>query len=171
VQWPASPAGGWAIFLVARHKKIISALQLMADLGIGSYRTAWLLLHKVRGCFDESTDYPLVGLVEVDEAYVGGTEKGVMHGRAAGKKGIVVAGVEVLPRGRLGSARMKVIPNVKAGSLAPFVAENIDLGATVPTDGWPGYNEIERLGYRRERHVSKGPVNATFTRCSMVSTS
>jgi hypothetical protein len=152
----------WAIFLVARHKKSVSALQLMADLGLGSYRTAWLLLHKIRACFDESPDYPLVGLVEVDETYVGGTEKGVMHGRAASKKGIVVTGVEVLPSGRLGSARMKVIPDVKAGSLAPFVAENIDLGATVATDGWPGYNEIERLGYRRERHVSKGPVNAPF---------
>ena len=101
----------WAIFLVARHKKSISALQLMADLGLGSYRTAWLLLHKIRACFDESRDYPLLGLVEVDEAYVGGSEKGVMPGRAASKKGIVITGVEVLPSGRLGSARMKVIPD------------------------------------------------------------
>ena len=61
-----SGSGFWAIFLFARHKKSISALQLMADLGIGSYRTAWLLLHKIRGCFDESPDYPLVGLVEMD---------------------------------------------------------------------------------------------------------
>ena len=86
----------WTIFLVARHKKSISALQLMADLLLGSYRTAWLLLHKTRACFDESRDYPLLGLVEVDEAYVGGSEKGVMPGRAASKKGIVVTGVEVL---------------------------------------------------------------------------
>ena len=152
----------WAIFLVARHKKSISALQLMADLGLGSYRTAWLLLHKIRACFDESRDYPLLGLVEVDEAYVGGSEKGVMPGRAASKKGIVITGVEVLPSGRLGSARMKVIPDVKAESLAPFVVENVDPDATVATDGWPGFNEIERLGYRRERHVSKGPRNAPF---------
>jgi transposase-like protein len=134
----------------------------MADLGIGSYRTAWLLLHKIRSCFDESADYPLVGLVEVDEAWIGGAEKGVMHGRAASRKGIVVAGVEVTKRGPLGSARMRVIPNVQARSLVPFVVENIDPEAIVATDGWPAYNEIERLGYRRNRHVSKGPVNAPF---------
>jgi len=162
VQWPGSPSAFWAIFLVARHKKSISALQLMADLGLGSYRTAWLLLHKIRACFDESRNYPLLGLVEVDEAYVGGSEKGVMPGRAASKKGIVITGVEVLPSGRLGSARMKVIPDVKAMSLAPFVVENVDPDATVATDGWPGFNEIERLGYRRERHVSKGPRNSPF---------
>ncbi len=152
----------WAIFLVARHKKSISALQLMTDLGLGSYRTAWLLLHKIRACFDESREYPLLGLVEVDEAYVGGVKKGAMAGRAAGNKGIVVTGVEVLESGRLGSARMKVIPDVKARSLTPFVVENVDPGATVATDGWPGFNEIERLGYRRDRHVSKGPRNAAF---------
>ena len=51
---------------------------------------------------------------------------------------------------------------MKAESLAPFVVENVDPDATVATDGWPGFNEIERLGYRRERHVSKGPRNAPF---------
>jgi transposase-like protein len=152
----------WAIFLVARHKKSISAAQLRSDLGLGSYRTAWLLLHKIRACFDESLNYPLLGLVEVDEAYVGGSEKGAMAGRAAGNKGIVITGVEVKESGRLGSARMKVIPDVRARSLAPFVAANVDLRATVATDGWPGFNEIERLGYRRDRHVSKGPRNAAF---------
>jgi len=152
----------WGIFLVARHKKSISALQLQADLGLGSYRTAWLLLHKIRASFDESPDFPLKGLVEVDEAYVGGTEKGVWPGRSASKKGIVVTGVEVKAEGLLGSARMRVIPDVKACSLAPFVKENVDLSAIVATDGWHGFNQIERDGYERERHVCKGPRNGTF---------
>jgi len=152
----------WAIFLVARHKKSISATQLQADLGLGSYRTAWLLLHKIRATFDESLDFPLKGLVEVDEAYVGGSEKGVMPGRAASKKGIVITGVEVLDSGKMGSARMKVIPDVKAESLVPFIVERVDVDATVATDGWAGFNEVERLGYHRERHVSKGPRNGAF---------
>jgi len=137
-------------------------MQLMAELGLGSYRTVWLLLHKIRATFDESLEYPLQGLVEVDEAYVGGSENGVMPGRAASKKGIVVTGVEVLDDGRLGSARMKVIPDVKTESLVPFVVESVDSDATVATDGWSAFKERERLGYRRERHVCKGPRNASF---------
>ena len=152
----------WAIFLVARHKKSISALQLKADLGLGSYQTAWLLLHKIRACFDESPEFPLRGLVEVDEAYLGGAEKGIRPGRSASKKGIVVTAVEVLPKGRLGSARMKVIPDVKTKSLVPFVEESVDPDATVATDGWPAFNELERIGFRHERHVCRGPRNAPF---------
>lgn len=152
----------WAIFLVARHKKGISALQLRADLGLGSYQTAWLLLHKIRACFGESPAFPLLGLVEVDEAYVGGTEKGVWPGRSASSKGIVVTAVEVRAAGRLGSARMKVIPDVRRESLVPFVEESVDPRATVATDGWAAFNELDRLGYHRERHVSKGPRNAPF---------
>jgi transposase-like protein len=152
----------YAIFLVARHKKSVSALQLQADLGLGSYRTAWLLLHKIRACFDESLDFPLSGLVEVDETYVGGTEKGALHGRAAGKKGIVVTGVEVKPKGRLGDARMQVIPDVKARSLMPFIRKNVDPSATVATDGWPGFLKVSEEFAEHQRHVSIGPRNGTF---------
>jgi transposase-like protein len=37
-----------AMFFVARHKQGISALQFQRDAGLGSYKTAWMLLHKVR---------------------------------------------------------------------------------------------------------------------------
>jgi transposase-like protein len=152
----------WAMFLVARHKKSVSALQLQADLGIGSYRTAWLLLHKIRACFDESHDFPLRGFVEVDETYVGGTEKGIRPGRSASKKGIVVTAVEVLPKGKLGSARMKVVPDVKGESLVPFIKETVDLDADVATDGWHAFKQLSRQGYRHERHVCKGPQGSPF---------
>jgi len=56
----------WAVFLVGRHKKGMSALQLQQDLGIGSYRTAWALMHKIRACFTENEAFPLKGFVEVD---------------------------------------------------------------------------------------------------------
>src|SRR5262245_52261284 len=103
----------WAVFLVGRHKKGISALQLQADLELGSYRTAWLLLHKIRACFGESEAFPLRGLVEVDETYVGASRRGRgSRGRAAGEhQSIVVAGVEVR-RGSLGSLRMQAVPDV-----------------------------------------------------------
>ena len=60
------------IFFVARHKKGISALQFQRDTGLGSYQTAWTLLHKLRSSLGRRTGELLSGLVEADEAYVGG---------------------------------------------------------------------------------------------------
>jgi hypothetical protein len=37
-----------AAHLLATHSNGISALQLQAKLQLGSYKTAWLLLHKLR---------------------------------------------------------------------------------------------------------------------------
>ena len=51
----------WAIFFVARHKKGISALQLQRDTGIGSYQTAWTLLHKLRSALRHRAEERLGG--------------------------------------------------------------------------------------------------------------
>ena len=59
------------IFFVARHKQGISALQFQRDTGLGSYQTAWSLLHKVRSALWHRAEHRLRGWVEADEAYVG----------------------------------------------------------------------------------------------------
>ena len=68
-------------------------------LGLGSYETAWLWLHKLRPAMVRSGRDFLTGCVEVDEIYVGGTEDGV-HGRETHEKSIVAIAVEVYsPKG------------------------------------------------------------------------
>jgi hypothetical protein len=138
---------------VGRHKKSISALQLQADLGLGSYRTAWLLLHKIRACFDESQDFPLRGEVEVDETLVGACMKGDPPGKDPGHKSIVVAAVEVRERS-LGSLRMRHVPDYTSDSLAGFVHRNVAKGSHVHTDGWAAYHRLAREGYKRSETIS-----------------
>ena len=58
----------WAAYLMATHSNGISALQLQKQLGIGSYRSAWLLAHKLRASMVDPERNPLSGLVEIDEA-------------------------------------------------------------------------------------------------------
>ena len=55
----------WAIFFVARHKKGISALQLQRSTGIGSYETAWTMLHKLRSALGPWPEDRLTGRVEI----------------------------------------------------------------------------------------------------------
>jgi transposase-like protein len=82
-----------AIHLMTTSKKGISAHQLMRNLGLGSYRTAWFLAHRIREALGE--DAPVGGLggegnvVEVDETYVGGKSKNRAHGEPSPKKAVV----------------------------------------------------------------------------------
>ncbi len=85
--------GFWAAYLVATHTPGISALQLQRQLGIGNYRAAWHLLHRLRpGMLNEERTC-LSGLIEADETYGGGPAKGKTgRGVAAAKHKTLEAG-------------------------------------------------------------------------------
>jgi transposase-like protein len=60
-----------ALAIVVDAKKGISANQIKQHLGIGSYRTAWYMAHRIRKAMVDSTGL-LDGIVEIDETYIGG---------------------------------------------------------------------------------------------------
>src|SRR5260370_35085126 len=60
----------WAAYLMATHSNGISALQLQRQLGLGSYRSAWLLCGKLRRSRVAPGRSALAGLVEVDETEI-----------------------------------------------------------------------------------------------------
>ena len=127
-----------AIFFLGRHKTGISALQLQKDLGLGSYKTAWAWLHKLRSALRERPEFRLTGLVEADETYVGARHERGAPGRTLRGKGLVAAVVE--NRGeRAGALRLEVLAEASQPELGPFVRGAIDqAAATVRTDGWSG---------------------------------
>jgi transposase-like protein len=43
---------------------------------------------------------------------------------------------------------MKRIDDASANSLSECVSEVVEPGATILTDAWKGYNDLEELGYR-----------------------
>jgi transposase-like protein len=144
-----------AIFFVARHKQGISALQFQRDSGVGSYQTAWTLLHKVRSALGQQTDRPLRGWVEADESYVGSKrERGLRGGREVGHKTIVGVAVE-RRRHTAGSARLTVLEGVSyEDDLGPFLFDAIDPDhAAVHTDGFYGYLPLKEAGIRHKRHI------------------
>ena len=75
------PLNKWVLgfHLMASSKKGISAHQLMRTLGLGSYRTAWFMAHRIREAMieDAGDTGPLGGkgkVVEADETYHGARE-------------------------------------------------------------------------------------------------
>ncbi len=135
-----------AAWLVATHRNGISARQLWLRLGLGSYKTAWLLLAKLRRAMVDPEREPLAGLVEVDETSIPFRAKddpvGPKPGRAHDGKLLVAGAVEV--RGKApGRARLTVIGDYSAATLGAFVAAAIAEGSTVVSDGWSGYRKLK----------------------------
>src|ERR1700679_581453 len=71
------PLRDWfrVIHLMLTSKKGISALQIHRMMGFGSYKTAWYMCHRVRAGLANEEFRKLIGLVEVDETFVGGKDK------------------------------------------------------------------------------------------------
>lgn len=66
-----------AAWQMTSQKQGISALGLQRVLGLGSYQTAWAMLHRFRVAMVRPGRERLMGRVEVDESYIGGNEEGV----------------------------------------------------------------------------------------------
>jgi transposase-like protein len=140
------PLAKWflAIALISESKKGISANQLSRALGV-QYRTAWYLAHRIRKAMVE-TDLPkLKGVVEVDETYIGGKQRG--H-KGKNKSKDVVMGV----RERGGPLRFVHVPDNKQGTLYQVIADNVDKNVqAIMTDENPSYN-FKLTHFKDARH-------------------
>jgi len=155
-QGTRTPLTVWfrAIWWVVSQKNGASALGMQRILGLGSYRTAWTWLHKLRRAMVRPGRERLSGEVEVDETFVGGVETGG-GGRHIGKKALVVLAAEV--RGRAtGRIRMRRVADSSAKSLVTFIQDAIEPGSTVITDGLQSYRRLPKLGYEHDRRVVLG---------------
>ena len=120
----------------------ISALSLKRTLEIGSYQTAWAMLHRLRSVLVRPDRELLRGRVEVDETYIGGLDPGLPGGRAHGKKVLTCVAVEIIEPKGFGRCRMTPVADASAESLLAFVSANVEPGATVITDAWQGYRGL-----------------------------
>ncbi len=147
-----------AVWWVTSQKTGVSALGLQRILGLGSYKTAWAWLHKLRRAMVRPGRDRLSGRVEVDETYLGAAEPGV-PGRGAKKKALIVVAAQEDGK-RIGRIRMRRVADASADSLQGFIAEAIEPGSVVHTDGWNGYVGLQKRGYLHEATPQAGPVGS-----------
>ena len=148
-----------AMWYVTNQKHGASALGVQRVLGLGSYTTAWAWLHKLRRAMVRPGRDRLSGEVEVDETYIGGLREG-KRGRGSEGKALVVIAAEKDGR-KIGRIRLARIANASAASLQGFVAQAVEVGSTVHTDGWEGYAGLPGLGYQRKVSVVSGQEKDT----------
>lgn len=150
-----------AMWWVVGQKNGASAVGLNRVLGIGSDKTAWTWLHKLRRAMVRPGREPLTGEVEVDETFVGGVEKGGGR-RHLGNKAMVVIAAEIRGKG-IGRIRMKRIADGSSDSLTTFVREAVERGGVVVSDGLQSYRSLPEHGYRHTRRLVEGRTKEAST--------
>lgn len=143
------PLRKWLVawYMLCSSKKGISALQMQRMLGIGSYRTAWFMMHRIRYALRDPVFADKLGggggTVEADETYVGGKVKGM--GRAYKRNKMPV--VSLVERG--GRVRSRSVAKVTGKTLKRALDEHLDPSAHLMTDDLAGYR---KLGKRCASH-------------------
>ena len=137
----------WAAYLMATHSNGISALQLQKQLGISSYRSAWLLAHKLRASMVDPERNPLSGLVEIGEASLPFRTKDDPptggQGRSHDGKMLIVGAIGT--RGRKHPRPPAAGRNLLLRRRRPQDTSSkplADPDAIAKTDGWSGYAAV-----------------------------
>ena len=143
------PLRDWfrVIHAMLTSKKGVSALQIYRTMGFGSYKTAWYMCHRVRVGLANEDFRKLMGIVEVDETFVGGLAKnrhkdkrggGDGTGGVGSGKSVIVGAVR-----RKGNVIARVVKNVRADTLTRFVRESVSTKVSLLcTDQWVGYKHL-----------------------------
>lgn len=142
-----------AIWYVVNQKNGVSALGLQKALGLGSYHTAWEWLHKLRRAMVRPNRDKLKGIVEMDETFIGGVRTGKRGRGAEGKTLVLIAAEE--DKNHIGRIRLLTIDDAYGDTLANAASQVVEVGSTICTDGWDGYNTLPSKGFIHRPTIHK----------------
>jgi transposase-like protein len=145
------------IYLMLTSKKGISSLQIQRIMGFGSYKTALYMTHRIRAAMADPEFRKLIGIVEVDETFVGGKNKNRHIGKRTdgpgGEGKVAVMGAVQ----RSGTVVAHVVSKVDILTATRFVAEAVSTKVDlVATDESPVYNRVSEKRIHESVNHSAG---------------
>ncbi len=139
-----TPLRQWfaAAWLMATAEQGVSARRLARELDLGSYETAWTMLHRLRRAMVRSGRPRLEGVAETGTV--------LLPGRPAARGGPsgAVAAIAVEDRGeRAGRVRMQCLASRSAAELAGFVTRAVEPGAVIRAERRSVAEALAGLGW------------------------
>lgn len=145
-----------AIHLISQAKTGLSARALKRQLGV-SYPTAWALQHKLMQAMAEREGrYTLDGIVQVDDAYLGGERSGGKAGRGSENKVAFVAAVSLTDAGHPRRVKLTPVATFSAEVMGQWARTWLTPGSTVQSDGLGCFRAVTQADCRHEPTVVGG---------------
>jgi len=139
----------WAIYWISTDKGGISALRLMKLIGV-SWPTARNMLKKLREAMGHRDSlYRLSGMIELDDAFVGGKRKGKRGRGAEGKTPIIVACES--QEARAGFLAIQVADHIDNKTVDSFSKHKLNAEQVIFTDAFRGLTSLSET----QVHVPK----------------
>jgi ISXO2-like transposase domain/Transposase zinc-ribbon domain len=122
------------------------AIELGHRLGV-TQTTAWKLKHKLaQVMMERDATKRLVGLIEMDDAYLGDERAGGKRGRGSPGKTPIIVAVEATPQGQPVRLKMRRIKRLKRKRVKTLASRMLDRQIIVLTDGLKCFRGVADAG-------------------------